>query len=213
MIYNNIHTARILVLASCHLCAAHIAFRISAGSLAHTGPLKGVSLIGHAHWWNATLLQRWAEHAFAECAFSMLVFYLFLFIYVCENKKLTIRCWTGLYPWLCPCRCRCRCFLLLFLRLFASRRRSLLGFSSAPKTPYLPDSLPPHLPPHLSTVAPSLGSRPGPAPKSARRLLCEFFFFFFCCTNQQSGFYRRGSWPQEEKIIQENIVLKFPIQE
>lgn len=55
-------------------------------------------------------------------------------------KKLTIRCWTGLYPWLCPCRCRR--FLLLLLRLFASRRRSLLGFSSAPKTPMFAPNLP-----------------------------------------------------------------------
>lgn len=46
-------------------------------------------------------------------------------IYVCE-KKLTICCWTSLYPWHHPCCCRCR-FFLLFLRLFAPRRRSLLG--------------------------------------------------------------------------------------
>lgn len=48
-----------------------------------------------------------------------------MFIYVCV-KKLTICCWTSLYPWLHPCCCRC-CFFLLFFRLFAPRRRSLLG--------------------------------------------------------------------------------------
>lgn len=45
-----------------------------------------------------------------------------VFIYVCV-KKLTICCWTSLYPWLHPCCCRC-CF---FLRLLAPRCRSLLG--------------------------------------------------------------------------------------
>lgn len=48
-----------------------------------------------------------------------------VFIYV-RVKKLTICCWTSLYPCLHPCCCCC-CFFLLFLRLFAPRRRSLLG--------------------------------------------------------------------------------------
>lgn len=83
-------------------------------------------------------------------------------------KKLSIRCWTSLYPWHHPCCCRCRFFLLL-LRLFAPRRRSLLGlvllnppsflprFASylqhralcfLPLPPPPPPPLPPPLPPH-----------------------------------------------------------------
>lgn len=122
------------------------------------------------------------EHAFVDVP-SPCWFHFFLFIYVCETKKLSIRCWTGLHPWLCPCRCPCRCrrFLLLLLRLFAYRRRSLLGFSSAPRTltcPTPPSSHPTSLH-HLSTVAPPPKQQTEACSQSARRLLPVFFFFSF----------------------------------
>lgn len=113
------------------------------------------------------------------------------FCFCLRNEKLTIRCWTGLRPWLCPCRCRCRRILLLLLRLFASRRRSLLGFSSAPRTLTSPPP-PPHLPSpsqHRGTPPPKQWTEgcSQTCPATVARCFVFGFFFLFCCTNQQSG--------------------------
>lgn len=90
-------------------------------------------------------------------------------IYVCV-KKLTICCWTSLYPWLHPCCCCCRFFFLLFLRLFAPRRRSLLGLVPLNPHPLLPSSSTVPVPCFL-LLPPPHGCNKGSVPPAQRWLL------------------------------------------
>lgn len=141
-------------------------------------------------------------------------FYLFLFIYVCKTKSFPFAAGPASTHGSAPAAAAASSSSS---SVSSPLDAGLFSVSVLIPQPYLPDTLPPHFPPHLSTVAPSLGSRPRPAPKSAQRLLSVFFVCFFCCTNQQSGFYRRGLWPQEEKMIKDFFFkfsdFKLPIQE
>lgn len=93
---------------------------------------------------NANMFSIWSDHSqnhmFAKGilpdTFKLAFVCLSLFplsIYLCI-KKLSIRCWTNLHPWLPSCCCCC-CFLyLLFFRLFAPQLRSLLGLVPPPSS-------------------------------------------------------------------------------